>query len=69
MPTLPEVAVTLGESVLEMVRIFVNDLAFYDPLSTVSLVVGALLLVFSSAVFGGLVLGAVGELLGVESTG
>lgn len=68
MPTLTEVATTLGESVLELIQIFTNDLALYDPLSTVSLVVGALLLAVSSAVFGGLVLGAVGELLGVEST-
>lgn len=68
MPTLTEVAATFGESILEMVRIFANDVALYDPLSSVSLVVGALLVVVSSAIFGGLVLGAVGELLGVGST-
>lgn len=68
MPTLAEVAATLGESIIEMVRIFANDVALYDPLSSVSLVAGTLLIVVSSAIFGGLVLGAVGELLGVGST-
>lgn len=67
MVTLIEFATTLGESIVEMIQIFVNDVAFYDPLSTVAFLFGALFVGAASAVFGGLVLGSIGELLGVTS--
>lgn len=57
----------LGASILEMIRLFTTDVALYDPLSTVSLVVGTLLMAFTMGVFGYLVLGAAGDLLGIGS--
>jgi hypothetical protein len=67
MPTLVEVVTTLAESIVEMIRIFASDVAFYDPLSTIAIVFGTLFVAGASAVFGGLVLGAAGDLLGVSS--
>lgn len=58
----------LGTSTVEMVRIFVTDVATYDPLSTISLVGGAVLMAFTMAVVGYLALGAVADLLGAGST-
>lgn len=57
----------LGTSTVEMVRIFVTDVATYDPLSTISLVGGAVLMAFTMAVVGYLALGAAADLLGAGS--
>lgn len=67
MVTFMEFLTRLGTSVVEMVRIFVTDVAAYDPLSTVSLVGGVVLMAFTMGVFGYLVLGAAADLLGAGS--
>lgn len=58
----------LIDSVLDMPGAFA-DVAAHDPLSAVLLGIGALLTFFSMAVFGGLTLGAVVDLVTPESTG
>lgn len=67
MVTFMEFLSRLGTSLVELVRIFTGDLATYDPLSTVSLVGGVVLMGFTMAVFGYLVLGAIADLLGAGS--
>lgn len=67
MVTFMEFLTELGTSIVEMIRLFTTDVAVYDPLSTVSLVAGAVLMGFTMAVFGYLVLGAAADLLGAGS--
>lgn len=65
MVTVTEFLTMLVESLVKMTQIFANDVALYDPLSTISLIVGAVLTTLAMAVFGYLVLGSVAEFLGV----
>ena len=61
------VAEILG-NVVEVTRIFLLDVAFNDPLSLVSWLVGAILIAFSMGLMAYLALGALAELVG-GSTG
>lgn len=63
MATLQEFAVKVAQSIVEMGPKF-EPVATQDPLSAVSLVMGALFVVGASAVFGYLTLGALLDLLG-----
>lgn len=67
MVTPTEFFIELVNSTVELTRIFATDVAVSDPLSAISFLVGALITAGSVVIFGGLVLGAVGDLLGVSS--
>lgn len=69
MVTLTEFVVELFQSTFELARIFFADVAFNDPLSFVSFVVGAALTLFSVLFFAYLALGAFGDLFTSDSSG
>lgn len=57
----------LGNSIVDLGGIFVNDIALGDPLAFVSFLAGALIMLFSVGVAGYLGLGALARELGIKS--
>lgn len=62
MPTLTDFVVELLTSAVDLLVIFVTDVALLDPLALVTWLIGLVLLAFSVGVFGYLTLGAIGSL-------
>ena len=68
MVTVIDFLTELGLSAVELIRIFLMDVAFNSALGFVLFLLGALVIAFSVGVFGYLTLGAVGSLFGFGSS-
>ena len=67
MVTLGAFFLRLGQSILDMIVTFARDVAFQDPLSTISIFFGSLFIAGSVGVFGYLVVGALARELGLTA--
>jgi hypothetical protein len=68
MVTVTDFVVRLGESVVELIVVFLRDVALADPLSFVLFLLGGLFVTASVGAFGVLALGALARELGGPST-